>query len=197
MFSACALNAPESFSFALESGKQAKVIASYCNVYTDADFSSEKITVLIGEEEKPLTLKHNEIVDLLELENDFAKIKTENEIEGYVYKYYLTQNTSQVVYPVFNASIRNNTQILDMDLQPVQEVEKGTRVLIYKGYSEKEGYTAVQVVLGDQSIYNGYVLTKDVNPDGISGLLITGISIIIAAVTVILAVVFIKKKKKK
>ena len=46
----------------------------------------------------------------------------------------------------------------------------------------------MQVVLEDGSLYNGYMLTKEVSPDGISGLLVAGISIIIALVTIVLSI---------
>ena len=189
----------ENFSAsALEIGKQARIIASHCNVYSMADFNSEKTTIIIEEKETALLLKHGDIVDVVDEENDFAKIQTDANVEGWVYKYYLTQNSSQIVYPVYNATIRNDTEILDMDFQSTTyKALKGTRVFIYKSYTEKEGHTSIQIVLDDQTLYNGYVLTKDVKPDGISRLLIVGISIIAAAVTVILSVVFIKKKKKK
>lgn len=190
---------PNGSAFALEHGQSATVIASRCNLYKNADFSSEKILITI-EEDAPVEyyLKHNDVVDVLEFENDFALVSTTDQVEGWVYKYYLTQNSSQTVYPVFNATIRNDSIIYDMDLNESGfEVKKNQRVYVYKSFSEKENYTAVQVVLEDQSLYNGYILTKNVNPDGISGLLISAISIIIAGVTIVLSIVFIKKKKKK
>jgi len=184
--------------FALEIGIDAKVIASECCVYKNADFTSDKIKISIEGQEVAYKLTHGEIVEVLIEEGDFIKIKSSQEIEGYVYKYYLTQNSSQTRYPVFNASIRNDTTIYDINLNDSGfKVLKGERVFIYKAYSEKKDYTAVQVVLEDQSLYNGYILTKDVKPDGISGILIAGISVIAAAVTIILAIVFIRKKKKK
>ncbi len=184
-------------SLALEIGKEAKVVVSRCEIYSQASFTSEKIVVLIDEQEKPLYLNHGTIVEVIAEETDFVKIKCNENIEGYVYKFYLTQNTSQTVYPVFNGRIRNDTIIYDMDFIDSGFIAKAnSQVFIYKSYNEKKDFTAIQIVLDDQSLYNGYVLTKDVNPNGISALLITGISIIIAAVTVVLSVVFIKKRKK-
>lgn len=189
-------------SFALEIGKTATVIASRCCLYENADFSSNKLTLSSGEEEPSIFyLKHGDKVDITEDQNDFVKIiYTQNKnqtIHGWAYKYYFTQNTSQSVYPVFNATIRTDTIIYDMDYQNSgYSAKKNQRVFIYKSF-EQEGYTAVQVVLENQTLYNGYVLKKDVNPDGVSGLLIAGISIIIAGVTIVLSLVFIKKKKKK
>lgn len=185
-------------AFALESGKEASVIASRCDVYQSTNFPLTKVVILDGEEEKNYTLKHGQKVEILSIENDFAQIKSEDEIEGFVYKYYLTQNSSQVVYPVFNGTIRNDTIIYDIDIiSSGYSAKKGDRVFIYKSFEEKKDYTAVQVVLQDGILYNGYVLTKDVNPDGVNSLLIVGISIISAAVTIVLAIIFIKKGKKK
>lgn len=56
---------------------------------------------------------------------------------------------------------------------------------------------AVQIVLEDGSLYNGYMLKADIEPDGISATLIVGITIIVAVATIILSLLFIKKKKKK
>lgn len=199
VFSLFALSTNNNFSsLALESGQTATVIASRCLVYEHPDFSSNQTMVEIEGEAQPLKLTHKQEVEILDLEGDFAKIKTANNIEGYVYKYYLTQNTPQQVYPVFNARIRSDTILFDLDYQNSgYALTKDDRVFVYKSFSEKKEYTAVQVVLEDQSLYNGYVLTKDVAPDGISGILIAGISIIAAAVTIVLAIVFMKKKKKK
>ena len=196
LFSICSNN--ERFSSAIEIGKDAKVIASRCELYESADFLSNKVTVVKNDEEEIYYIWHGDSVGVLAEEGDFIKIKTVDEIEGYVYKYYLTQNTSQIVYPVFNGTMRNDSEIYDLDFKPSPySIKKGERVFIYKSYTEKKGYTSVQVVLDDQTLYNGYVMTKDVKPDGISGLLISGISVIVAGVTVTLSVVFIKKKKKK
>lgn len=188
----------DSFSSALAINKEAIVIASRCQVYKGSDFSSEKLTIEIEGQEILYRLKHKEIVDVLSVYGDFALVKTGKDIEGYVYKYYLTQNSSQQVYPVFNASIRNDTILYDMDFQNSgHAMPKGKRVFIYQSFNEKEEYTAVQVVLEDQSLYNGYISTKDLAPDGISGILIAGISIIAAAVTIVLSLLFMKKKIKK
>lgn len=184
-------------SHALQTNASATVIASSCELYESADFKSNKILITIEQQNVPYKLYHRDIVEVILQDGDFVKVFTQDEIEGFVYKYYLTQNTSQTIYPVFNATIRNSTYICDMDYEEKYPLAEGTRVFVYKSFSEKKGYTAVQTVLNDQTIYNGYVRTKDVNPDGVSGLLIAGISIIAAAVTVILSIVFIKKKKKK
>ena len=181
--------------FALDAGLSASVIASHCQMYERADFSSQVVT---DEEGQIIYLHHNQKVEVLSIEGDFAQVETAENVQGFVYKYYLTQNTSQVVYPVFNASvIADDAKIYDMDLADTGfRLQKGTRVLVYKSFSEKKDYIAVQVVLDDGSLYNGYMLTKEVSPDGISGLLVAGISIIIALVTIVLSIVFIKKKKK-
>ena len=62
---------------------------------------------------------------------------------------------------------------------------------------EHKGYTAIQIVLEDGSLYSGYISTKSIEADGVSRLLIVAITIIVAAVTIILSIVFIRKKSKK
>ena len=178
-------------AYQLETGN-AFVISSKCFVYKEPSFASEKITV----DGQDFFLTHGQEVEIMAIQNDFAQIKIES-IEGYVYKFYLTQSSAQSVYPVFNASLRKDATIYDLDKNPTEyTVKRGSRVYLYNGFKDKEKYTAVQVVLEDGSLYNGYILTSCIKPDGISPLLIVGISIIIASVTIILSLIFIKKKRK-
>lgn len=180
-------------SFNLQTGKEAQIISSKCDLYLQPSFASEKLK----DGETVVSFKHGSIVLVKELSEDFALIE-KDEIEGWAYKYYLTQNTSQDVYPVFNGKIRNNTSIYDIEMKDTGLIaKKDTRIFIYSGFNEKKQYTPVQLVLEDGSLYNGYIKTADIKPDGISSLLIIGISIIAAAVTIILSLVFIQKKNKK
>ncbi len=179
-------------SEALDSG-QAYVITSKCDIYSLPDFSSDK---LLDENNNIISLKHKQIVNILEIINDFAYIEVEN-VKGYVYKFYLTNNSSPIVYPVFNATIRKDCTVFDYDFEDSgYTLKKNTRIFVYEGYSSKQDYTAVQFILEDGSLYNGYVDKQFVDPDGVSSLLILGITIIISAVTIILSLIFIKKKKK-
>lgn len=183
---------------ALSENQDAKVIVSTCYLYKADTFASEKVTYQDGENTVLIILKHGDIVNIKSFSGDFAYVTTSSEKEGYIYKYYITENSSQAVYPVFNASVRKNSKIFDLDKQETEyTIKKGSRIYIYKGFNDKEKYTAVQVVLEDESLYNGYILTANVKPDGVSGLLIVAISILIAAITITLSLVFIKKKKKK
>ena len=188
----CPFTSAISKSFALENG-QAYVITSKCDLYTLPDFSSDKV---VDENNKIISLKHKQIVNILSVDGDFAQIEV-NEITGYVYKFYLTNNSSPLIYPVFNATIRNDCHVLNSDFEDSgYTLTKKTRVYIYEGYSSKKDYHAIQFVLEDGSLFNGYVEKQYIDPDGVSSLLIIGISIIIAAVTIILSLIFIKKKKK-
>lgn len=181
---------------ALEAGQAATVITSYCYVYETPSLESDKLSKTeIDGSKTPILLKHNDIVTVESITGDFAKIQ---EYEGYVYKYYLTQNKSQDIYPVFNATVRNSSIIFDMDLNDSGFVAtKDTRVYIYQGFDDTKEYTAVQVVLEDSSLYHGYILTENIKPDGVSSLLIVAITIIMAAVTIITSIWFIRKKSKK
>ena len=186
------------FANALSNG-QAFVIASKCNLYSFADFASQKVTVL-DEDEQPvlITLKFNDSVTISSIEEDFAFVETSKGIQGWIYKYYLSQNDSQDVYPVFNATIRKDTIIYDVNKASTEKLAlAGTRAYIYGGYNKKEEYTAVQIVLEDTSLYVGYISTADIEPDGVSKMLIVAITIITAAVTITLSLLFIKKKMRK
>ena len=185
-------------SDALSEGKQAKVIVSKTYLYTADNFNSEKVSYIDGENNVLVVLKHGDVVNIESFSGDFALVKTIDEKSGYIYKYYISDNSSQTVYPVFNASIRKDTKIYDIEQNETEFVAlKGSRIYIYQGFDDKKEYTAVQVVLDDQTLYNGYILTSDIKPDGVSGLLIVAITIIVAAVTIILSLLYIKKKKKK
>ncbi len=170
----------------------ATVISSKCDIYTDSSFSSEKIMI----DDKIVTLSHDESVEILSFSGDFAEIENKN-VRGYVYKYYLTQNSSQEIYPVFNGKLRRDSVIYDIELKKTDfQAKKNDKVYIYEGFNNKKEYTAVQIVLEDGTLYNGYIKTEDIKPNGISKLLITGISIIIASVTIVLSLIFIRKSKK-
>lgn len=188
----CPLKSAFQKSFALDSG-QAYVITSKCDLYTLPNFSSDKV---LDENNNIISLKHKQIVNILSIEGDFAYIEFE-ETKGYVYKFYLTSNSSPLIYPVFNATIRNDCKVLDSDFEDSgYSLTKKTRVYIYEGYSSKKDFIAIQFVLEDGSLYNGYVDKQYIDPDGVSSVLIIGLVIIISAVTVILSLIFIKKKKK-
>ncbi|MBQ8792703.1 MAG: SH3 domain-containing protein [Clostridia bacterium] len=192
------ISTPQLYSHALSLG-QASVIATKTSLYTSADFSSEKVTIL-DEDEQPvlITLKLNDSVEISQIQEDFAYVTTSKGYTGWMYKYYLSQNDAQDVYPVFNATIRTDTIIYDIDKTSTSQLAlAGSRVYIYDGFDKNQEYTAVQVVLEDTSLYVGYIATADVEPDGVSKMLIVAITVIIAAVTIVLSLVFIKKKKKK
>lgn len=174
--------------------QEVSVIASYCCVYTDASFEAEKLK----DGKNDLLIYHNDIVKVLEEKNDFVKVQVNETVNGYIYKYYVTANSSQDVYPVFNASIRNNdTIIYDIDQKDSGfKAKAGDRIFLYAGFNDKKEFTPIQIVLEDGSLYNGLIKSSEINPDGISNLLIIGISIIAASVTIILSIVFIKKTKK-
>ena len=184
---------------ALDVAQQAVVIASRSNLYVNPDFASEKVTTFdeFGQT-VIISVFHNNTVTVLEEVGDFAKIETSNNHQGYIYKYYLTQNSTQQVYPFFNATIRNDTTIFDIEQKETAFTAKqNQRAYIYQGFNEKEDYTAVQIVLEDGSLYNGYVLTSNIKPDGVNSSLIVAITIIVATTTIVLSIVFIRKKSKK
>lgn len=173
---------------------KATVIASKCFIYSEKDFS-KKIDI----DGENIFLKHGDSVTILKIEDEFALIECDKipyQGEKYIYRYYLSQNQSQTVYPVFNGKLRRNAILYDNEFKEKCILKKNTKVYIYEGF-EKSKYTAVQVVLDNDQLYMGYIKTENIKPNGVNGILIAGISIIIASVTIILSLVFIKKKNKK
>lgn len=177
---------------------QVTIISSYSYLYEEASFSSNRVQC----EGEDLLLMHDQSLQVLSEEGDFVLVTTslnEQSFQGYIYKYYITKNSAQIVYPVFNGSVRTDGAVIyDLDKFPTEyTAQKDQGVYIYSSFDEDEEYTAIQIVLADGSLYNGYIRTVDLAPDGVSPLLIVGIALIAAAVTIILSLVFIKKRKKK
>lgn len=181
--------------FSFNAGQEVFVTASTCYLYTAPSFESE---IVLDNEEK-VTLIHGDKLIVISQSDEFIEVKlSKNEqISGYVYEYYVTDNISQKVYPVFNCSVRNdNTIIYDFEKEPTTyTASSGQRVYIYNGFDDQKGFTSVQVVLPDGSLYNGYIKSDDLKPDGINRLVIVGLPIIAACVTIILSIIFLKKKK--
>ena len=178
----------------LQVGTTLYVASSYCYVYTDPDFESEKIET----DEDFYVLKTYDEVEFKEEQSDFYLVKTKDNIEGWVYKFYLTTNKSQSVYPVFNASIRNDCEVYNFDgTKNGQSLKKDTRIYLYKGFNDKEKFTYIQYVQEDGTLVNAMVLTEHIQPDGLSSLVIIAISLVASIATIVLMVVFIKKPKKK
>lgn len=176
------------------SGDAASVIIP-CYVYQSASFDTKLLV-----QDKEVGLQHGEKVTFLEEVNNFCKIEfiVENEkYEGYVYSYYLTFNkVDKEIRPVFNGKTTKETPIYDLNKNLTEfKASKGQGVYIYQGYSSKEEFVAVGVVLEDGSVYYGLMKTADVAPNGINGGLITGIVVIASCLTIIFLLLFMKKKK--
>lgn len=171
------------------------VTASSCYLYEDASFDSAKVQV----SEEDVVLTHGQIVVFQSEEGNFCLVTIKNsETTGYVYKYYLTENNSVSYYPVYNASIREDCLVYDVNYSQTEiTLKKGQRVYIYDGFDNKKEYTAVQFVLEDGTLYNGYVETSKVKPDGVNRAVIIAVPLIAAIVTIVLSIVFIQKKRKK
>lgn len=171
------------------------VVASSCFLYEDSSFESAKVQV----EEKDYVLNHGQIVIYESEENEFCLMTVKNtEISGYVYKYYICENSSISYYPVYNASIREDTEVYDSNGQQTEIILKqNQRVYLYDGFDDKKEFTPIQFVLEDGILNNGYVQTSKIKPDGVNRLLIVAIPLIAALVTIILSILFIRKKKKK
>lgn len=173
--------------------QEAKIIASSCYLYSESSFSSECVTY----QDQPVILKNGDMVEIVADEGQFVKVKIASKVvEGYVYRYYISATNAQDVYPTFNATLRTNSNLYSFDLEQVlTSLEEGTRLFLYDGYDDKQEFIPVTVVLEDGTLANGLVATSDIKPDGISSLLIVGITIIAACVTVLLSLIFIKKYK--
>lgn len=186
-------------TFVAADQNQVTVVADRCVVYQSASFDAP---LLINEQ--TVTFKHGHQLTVLgnEISSPFIQVQGDFEntlVEGFVYRYYVTFASIEIKeYPVFNASVAvENTIIYDLDKQPTEyTATKGQGLYLYNGFNDKETYTAVAVVLSDDSVYYGYVLTKDIKTKGINAGLITGFVVIISCLTIIFLLLFMKKRKQ-
>lgn len=174
------------------------VVATECFLYENPSFDT-KVT---GQSGEPIVLKHGDRVELLSGGQESEKFLYigYGDYAGYVFKYYLTSNTSeQDVYPVFNASVAvESAQVYDLQKQDAGlTLEKGQELYLYEGYKKSEEFTAVCFVLQDSSLFYGYLKTTDLQPYGINAGVITGIVAAASCITIILLLLFMKKTKKK
>lgn len=192
----CAMLAFSFLVSPLSSGEELSVISSICYIYSSADFS----TPIVDEGGKEIVLHHGDKLIALQEEGDFIKVKTTDEIEGYVFKFYVTSNKNgQDVYPVFNGKVlTDKAEIFNVDETTSGfTANRDQEIYIYGAYSGKKEFTEIAIVLEDGSLFYGLMKTSDIKANGISPALITSITLIIALVTIILAVVFIRKNKTK
>ncbi len=169
------------------------VNANSCYLYQEPSFESEKVYV----DEEAFVLNHGDTLTIIEEKDNFALVQTIDNTIGYVYKFYLAYPDDYQIYPTFNASVRNNNSIIyNLEKEKTTyTANAGDKIFLFEGYDADSEFTAIQIVLENGSLYNGYMLTKDVSPNGISASLIVGITIICAVATIILSLLFIKKKK--
>lgn len=179
---------------AFEPNTTATVLASRCPLYSAPNFTS----AIVQYEDADFYLSQNDQVKVIQTDGDFVLVKANEETQGYVYRYYLTQNSSQTTYPVFNATMRENSPIYDLEKTPVDIAEKGKRVFIFNGFDNVDGgFTEIQIVLENGELYSGLVKSSSLKPDGINRNAIIAIPIILAGITVVLSIVFLGRKKKK
>lgn len=175
--------------------QESKIIASCCYLYSQPSFESEKI---YDDNGQAVVLNLGDKIEIIQDDGGDFVLAKEAEHEGYIYRYYISATGEQLVYPSFNGTLRKESVLFDNNLvQTAITLKEGERLFLYDGYDDKREYTPVQVVLEDGSLYNGLILTSNIKPDGISSLLIIGITIIAASVTIILSLIFIKKSKDK
>lgn len=170
------------------------VNANSCYLYQEPSFESQKVYI----DKELFELHHGDNITIIEEKEKFALVQTNDNVVGYIYKFYLSYPSDYQIYPTFNASVRNDNSIIyNLEKEKTTyTANAGEKIFLFEGYDADSEYTAIQIVLEDGSLYNGFMLTKDVAPNGISVSLIVGITIISAVATIILSLIFIKKKKK-
>ncbi len=185
-----------SVTFAENETKNYVVTANSAVLFSEPDFSSEKLN----------TLSHNTVVSIeMEAESAkayafenyvFFKVLNFEGVDGFVLADLVVPDSSQIEdIPNFNASTNARCQVF-MDSENDIFLEKGQRIFLYQGYDKNLAQTAVAFVYDGQVLY-GHIDTEFVAPDGINPAIITSVVVIIALLGIIFAWLFMKKVKVK
>ena len=177
------------------------VVSNSAVVYEEPNLSSEKLK----------TLKHNQEISLLLFEDSpqtflsynytFFKVLGYEDIDGYILADLVVPKTEMLTaIPNFSAKLNRACKVYFLEDTVLTESEitlnKNQQIFLYEGFKNKEEFNAVAFVYDNQVLY-GYIETKWISPNGVNPLIITCITVIIAALGIVFAWVFIKTKKVK
>lgn len=174
----------------LTTGEDVFVLTDQINLYSEASYSSEVLE----------SLEYGEALTLLDEQNFngfyYVTVK-ETSVQGYVPADLVGEKTQdQEVILSYNASILEDTQVLSLTSdEPICEISKGERVLLYEGYNKNSDYLAVKFIHNGNVII-GRVDTSYIHPDGVNAALIVSITAIVALVTIIIILLGISNKKR-
>ena len=187
------------FANALES-QNFVVVANSATLFSDYNFTSEKLLVLSHNDEVEIETEDNVPVEYVSGDFVFYKATYEDKT-GYVLGDLVTLKTNQIEsIPNFNAKTNSSCKVyFKNDLNFVESeitLEKHEKIFLYEGFDSKSEWTAISFLSNNQVLY-GYIKTENVAPNGINSIFITCISIILAVVGIVFAWVFIKNKKVK
>lgn len=186
------------------------VVANTAYVYQSPSLSANKIALFKNRDKVVLEMLDGSPETSQADGYKFYKLKEsitrENESYSYILADLVVKEREQITsIPNFNgktnakcnvyfAKETENGVVYEKDEEMV--LSKGTAIFLYQGFNKKSEYNAVSF-LKDNTIYYGYLQTKNISPNGVNPVIITCIFLIIAVLGIVFAWVFISKKKVK
>lgn len=188
------------FASATDANCEFVVTANSATLWSEANFSSQKVDELSHKDIIIVQMTENEPTEYLFENFVFFKANFEDK-SGFVLSDLVTKKVENIEsVPNFNAKtnteckvfLKNDTTFVESDIV----LEKHCQIFLYEGFDSKSEFTAISYVK-DNSVFYGYLKTKNISPNGINPIIITCISLILAIVGIVFALVFMKNKKVK
>ena len=195
--------AQDNTNISMQANQTYVVTANFAYVYEQSDFSSQKLLKLTNKTNITLEFDVTKPKEYLDSTKNYVFFKVLNfdGKSGYIFSDLVTPKTSQITaIPNFNAKTNAQCTVYVKEDNVVKEsnikLAKNTKLFLYEGYNKQAEYIAVSYLYENEVEY-GYLLRKDVSPNGINPLLITCATVVLAVLGVVFAWLFIKKKKSK
>ncbi|MDD4815767.1 MAG: hypothetical protein PHQ62_01335 [Clostridia bacterium] len=173
---------------------EVKITSNTTKIFETADIHS---TVLA-------TARYNDKFAVLDIEENFYKIQFGEEQEGFVLTAF-SMDSSKMPLEVFldtNAVLIAESELYILNGSQLLLVNNlylpaETRIKLVNGFNEISEYTKASVSINGETFYY-YILTENIDPDGISTRTIIALMLIVTTVTIFLILYsFFKGKKAK
>lgn len=165
-----------------ETPESVKIILNSVNVYQSANINS----TILGK------VYYGEVFSVLSEQDEFYEIAYETEVAGFILTAYAldTSFKSPQIFLDTNAIIINSSfvyKLIGDEFVKVDEIvlDINTRIKILDGYDINKTYCKTTFDY-EGEIYTYYILTENINPDGISSRFVTAIMLIIVCVSIFL-----------
>lgn len=168
--------------FNSELPENVKIISNSIKIYQTADVNSE----VLG------TAYYGEIFEVVSVQNDFYEIIVSEDVFGYILMAYALDSSikSPLIHLDTNATLTETSSVFRLvggEYLEVDDIslEKNTRIKVLDGYDINKEYCKVSFTFQDE-IFTYYLLTENIDPDGIGSRFIVAISLIVVCVSIFL-----------